>query len=290
MKKKLRYVLIFSVIFTLGFGAGYLVFEKINDLFKYGTNLNLSKEGAVITTLKSNILHEKRELKIYLPTYYKLDQQKNYPVLYVLDGESQARQLSDKLRVLAAVGKVPETIVVGIINTKRTRDFAPSYVRYGDKEQQKNGKADRFLRFITEEVHPFIDQNYRLKENQQMLFGHSWGGVFCTYTLLERPNFFQAIFAHSPSFWAEDGIMIKKIDEFLSQRELPSTFFFMSLGEEESSEMEHFYEKADTLLNSKIRPPMILFTERTRGADHKSTPDIASIRAFIEWGEYYQEK
>ena len=77
--------------------------------------------------IKSKILNENRELNIYLPASYNLDSLKTYPVIYLLDGSKD----EDFIHISGIVqfgsfswiNMLPESIVVGIANVDRKRDF-----------------------------------------------------------------------------------------------------------------------------------------------------------------------
>lgn len=67
----------------------------------------------------------------------------------------------------------------------------------------KNPAGDRFLAFLTEELHPFIVQNYRVEIDSLGLFGHSYGGLFATYAALQDKTIFRNFGASSPGILVE---------------------------------------------------------------------------------------
>lgn len=62
----------------------------------------------------------------------------------------------------------------------------------------KNPAGDRFLAFLTEELHPFVASTYRIRQNDVGLFGHSYGGLFATYAALQPKTIFRNFCASSP--------------------------------------------------------------------------------------------
>ena len=80
-----------------------------------------------IATIQSVELAEKRSLNIYLPEGYSPDSTTTYPVIYLLDGSAD----EDFIHVVGLVqfsnfpwvNILPPTIVVGIANVDRKRDF-----------------------------------------------------------------------------------------------------------------------------------------------------------------------
>jgi predicted alpha/beta superfamily hydrolase len=58
--------------------------------------------------------------------------------------------------------------------------------------------AEKYLRFISEELFPYIEQHFRV-QNHRTLYGGSAAGLFVLYASLERPNAFAAYIASSPT-------------------------------------------------------------------------------------------
>ena len=61
--------------------------------------------------------------------------------------------------------------------------------------------ADRFLAFLSDELHPWIASQYRADETATGLFGYSYGGLFATYAALRQTRF-RRIGAGSPGIVA----------------------------------------------------------------------------------------
>ena len=80
-----------------------------------------------IVNIHSKELGENRTLNIYLPNGYHPDSLKRYPVIYLLDGSAD----EDFIHIAGLVqfgsfpwlNILPESIVVGIANVDRKRDF-----------------------------------------------------------------------------------------------------------------------------------------------------------------------
>ena len=112
--------------------------------------------------LQSAVLNEERILHVSLPNRYR-NSVERYPVVFVLDGEGQFAQAVGAIRFLGKVNKMPPAIVVGIRNTNRARDLMPPSSNPEDQKKMPDaGGADRFLAFLTEELRPYIDKNYRI--------------------------------------------------------------------------------------------------------------------------------
>ena len=62
----------------------------------------------------------------------------------------------------------------------------------------EGGGADSFLAFFTEEIIPYVDENFRTTK-ERILYGRSDSGLFTIYALLERPDAFSAYISSSPT-------------------------------------------------------------------------------------------
>ena len=90
------------------------------------SNTSFSQEPVVIGQKKvihSNILKEDRTYQIYLPKSYGWALDRYYPVLYVLDGESNFIHTTATVDFLSSASEIPELIIVAITSTIRIRDF-----------------------------------------------------------------------------------------------------------------------------------------------------------------------
>ena len=145
--------------------------------------------------LFSNVLNEERTFHVYLPQGYEASKQK-YPVLFVLDAD----HILSFARIVGTTGEqshfgnIPEMIIIGIQNVDRERDMFPVKVDYWPN----SGHADKFLQFLSEELIPYVDRQYRT-ENFRLLYGASNAGLFVVHTLLNRPEIFDAYIASSPT-------------------------------------------------------------------------------------------
>jgi len=185
-------------------------------------------------TLKSKILSEERVLNIYLPQGYKAQDTLKYPVLYVLDGTMN----EDFLHIVGLTQffnlqyTMPETIVVGIANVDRKRDFT---FQTTDKELKAKypttGASTKFIMFLESEVQPYIQKNYQVN-NTKMLIGQSLGGLLATEVLLKRTELFTHYFIVSPSLWWDNESMLKDAKAYFSaQKDIP-LYVYVSVGTE----------------------------------------------------------
>lgn len=150
--------------------AACLVFALANALLAQHRKENVKAiEIGQINTIKSDVLNEERQIYIYLPPGYDTLTSR-LPVIYVLDAEYRFGIAQSIQAYFNITTRIPQTILVGIANpTKesRQRDYLPP--AYG-------GKAQNFSEFISKELFPFIEKNFKASQNRY-LAGHSHGGV-----------------------------------------------------------------------------------------------------------------
>lgn len=155
--------------------------------------------------IKSKVLNEKRILNIYLPHEYSKDSIKKYPVIYLLDGSIDEGfiHMSGLVQFgsFSWINILPETIVVGISNIDRKRDFTfPTTVKEHIKEFPTTGKSEIFIEFIEKELQPFIERNYKCNATKTLI-GQSLGGLLATEILFKKPDLFTNYIIISPSLW-----------------------------------------------------------------------------------------
>jgi predicted alpha/beta superfamily hydrolase len=178
-----------------------------------------------------------KKIWVYLPkTYHNNDE--NFPVLYLHD----AQNLFDKSTSYAEEWQVDETldslelnlVVIGIEhgNEKRIDELTPF-----PHEKYKGGKADEYLKFITETLMPEINERYRVnnKCSQTFIGGSSLGGLVSYYAILKYPKLFGKAMVFSPSFWYSDEIY--NFTNTIEIDKISEAKFYLRAGEKEDESM-----------------------------------------------------
>lgn len=189
----------------------------------------LAQQGVGEFTLDSKVLKEQRKILVFTPEDYDQNQDQHYQVAYVLDGEWHFHYLASLIDKLQASGTIPKMIVIGIVNTQRSKDLTPA----GSHDNPRFGGAKAFLSFITEELQPWVNQKYRTYP-YNVLMGHSFGGLFTVYAAMEEPKAFQGYIALSPSLGRNSEQQVHRAQEHFSDaaRSTRSSFFYMAVGNE----------------------------------------------------------
>jgi predicted alpha/beta superfamily hydrolase len=226
----------------------------------------------------SSVLQEPRQLLISLPSNYERSG-KAYPVVYLLDAEMQFVQAAGTLQFLGSFNeRIPETILVGVVNTDRGRDFVPparNPAWRGDpmrREEYERTNPDAFLKFLTEELAPWVESGYRTVP-YRILVGHSFGGVFSLHAMVNRPEAFHAQVAISPSLWYDGEALIGRTEAGIRALNRPPWLFVSWADHEENIRMTT--EKLVRALTADP-PPALRWEHRYyAGDDHMSTPHRA---------------
>lgn len=185
-----------------------------------------------VRTLKSKVLNEERTLNIYLPQGF--DKTKSYPVIYLLDGSVNEDfiHVSGLVQFFNQMYSMPATIVVGIANIDRKRDFTfHTDLKDLQKDYPTTGHSDKFITFLEKELKPYIETQF--KTTDKYLFGQSLGGLLATEILLKKPEMFNNYFIISPSLWWDDESLLKQAPQLLSKSPDTKKFVYVSVGKGE---------------------------------------------------------
>ncbi len=180
---------VFSVVLALAVANAC----EGQSLVPASANASINKptdmERASALQLESKVLGETRPVLVGLPRSFSKTT-RNYPVLIVLDGEAQFPIAVTVASQLAALGHMPETIVVGIPNIdqlgRRVHDMTPPGLSVSGSSKNEGG--EKFLDFIEKELMPALQKQYRAN-GMIILEGHSSGGIIATYAAATRPAF-----------------------------------------------------------------------------------------------------
>lgn len=205
-----------------------------------------------------------RAVDVWLPENYS--ENKKYAVLYMHDGQmlfdststwnKQEWKVDEVASKLMKEGRTKYFIVVAIHNISEIRwqDYYPQKTwNFIPKEDQdillKEGNktrndtlfhADNYLKFITQDVKPFIDNTYSVYTDRENTFvaGSSMGGLISMYAIFEYPEVFggtACISTHWPGASPrENNPMAKAFFEYMKSKPIdPKTHkFYFDYGTE----------------------------------------------------------
>ena len=178
--------------------------------------------------LQSAVLDEQRRYSVALPPGYAWSPDRRYPVLLVLDAERHFAHATTTTRFLAANGEMPDTIVVGLDSTNRLRDFTQTD---WPEAWVGGGGADRFARFLTTELLPAIERDYRT-DGFRTVVGHSASGQFALHLLATRPDTFRAYLVNSPSLDWDDRLPRRELAEAFARTASLPAFVYVARSDD----------------------------------------------------------
>jgi predicted alpha/beta superfamily hydrolase len=196
--------------------------------------------------IHSKILDEDRTLLVNLPRGYEATAI-GYPVIYILYGGQVRNYFAEALHIttLLSTTRMPPVILVGIANTERYRDYLPF-----DREGNPAG-ADRFLRFMVEELMPFVEANYRTADFR-ILVGPQAGGTFGLYTLTERPETFDAYILNNPfRYLVQRDYLIEKVKTFLAGKETLDHFLYVIAEDSDFAEALEYMPRLEEVVSAE---------------------------------------
>ena len=256
----------------------------------------LAQESGMPTTptvtIESEELGQTREIVIYEPMNYHQKADEYYDVIYVFDAHD--RPLFDYVTAVSNLikGGPRAVIVVGI---RATLDYENMYFRNNDllpsdtgwKLPGKGGNAEAFLRYVKNEVVPYVESNYRTLPHRTAI-GHSLSASFLVYTLLNDAQLFDNYIAVSPNLAYDDRRLVKGLRIFDSEQFETPTFFYMSHANEgedwpewaEANQIAYPLLR-DTLANHDFRVWIEEYPDENHGSGYL-TSVMSAMRMYVD--------
>ena len=251
----------------------------------------------------SKILNREMVLFIKFPASYQINPQKVYPCWYFTDADISFPMVANIAGTFEfPVIVEPEIFLVGIaykINNMgewgalRTQDLTPTNIPSSDKYwtnvfskvagsqvEVRTGGAASFLDFISKELFPFIESNYRVSPIGRGLGGYSYGGLFSLYVLFSRPELFNFYYAGSPSIKYDNNLLFSLEDKYARTHKDLKAKLFMSAGGSEDSVMIANMKKMAAQLESRRYPGFTVDTHVFPDETHNSCIPSSVMRAF----------
>lgn len=246
-----------------------------------------------------------RHVDVWLPDGYS--DKKRYDVLYMHDGQMlfdsaitwnrQSWDVDDIASQLIRQGRIRDLIIVGIWNggTTRHADYFPQKVfdllTNTEREAifsaaRNNGasvfqeipvRSDKYLRFLVQELKPFIDRTYatRTGPNHTHIAGSSMGGLISLYAICEYPSVFGSaacLSTHWPGIFTLENNPIPSAIYTYLQKKLPDPRthkLYFDLG---TATLDALYpplqEQVDRILKKKGYSNRHWITRTFPGSEH----------------------
>lgn len=228
-----------------------------------------------------------RNIDVWLPDGYT--DKKKYAVLYMQDGQmlfdstvtwnKEAWDADDVLDSLLSANEVRDVIIVGIWNGVATRhkDYFPQkpfenlspaekdtvtaqLKKAGITKEAFQPQSDNYLKFIVQELKPYIDKTFSTYTNKEntFLMGSSMGGLISIYAICEYPEVFggaACLSTHWPGTFTLDNNPVPKSFINYLNKHLPSPAehkIYFDCGDQT---LDAFYppiqKEVDTIMKAK---------------------------------------
>ncbi|NOR27184.1 MAG: esterase [Lutibacter sp.] len=233
-----HFIYLVSIVLLLGNAHRGIAQSTTNELY---INTIASKDS-----LYSKTFEEQKQFWVQLPENYNPNSSEKYPVVYILDGKVLLKNLETVYENYLG-HYLPHMILVGISNqTNRTRDLTTSQIkmRHGAKFNQDTGGAEKFTKYIENELIPYIDKTYPTT-NYRTLIGHSYAGLFTINMLINHNSFFKNYIAIDPSLDWDNQKLLKQAQEKLVSENFKEKSLFVSM----SAEQLHMWDETVTVDN-----------------------------------------
>jgi enterochelin esterase-like enzyme len=180
-------------------------------------------------SIPSETLGQPIAVNIYLPPCYSADNDKVYPVLYMLHGQASNNSqwldlgIADSADQLLYSGTIQPYLIV--MPYEVSWRVGPEVSKYGTS--------------LIEEVIPYIDDNYKVCASRscRAIGGLSRGGNWAVNLAFSHPELFTAIGAHStPLFFGEMSRIELAVNALKSTQDLP--LFYIDMGNKDENRLQ----------------------------------------------------
>ncbi len=230
-----------------------------------------------ISNLSSKYV-DTRNIDIWLPEGYSTE--KKYAVVYMHDGQmlfdstktwnKQEWMVDEILTNLFRKNNIKECIVVGIWNNgeyrhseyfpQRIIEEIPIEIRELLINKNLKGKpqADNYLKFLIDELKPFIDNNFATLPDidNTFIMGSSMGGIISIYAICEYPNIFggaACLSTHWPLIISREAEESKTISQLFQD--------YLKLNLPKSEGKKIYFDYGTETLDSLYKPYQTLVDE-----------------------------
>ncbi len=182
-----------------------------------------------------------RRAYLYLPESYAFEENRDYPVLYMFDGQNvffdEDASFGKSWGMNDFMEATGTDLIIAAVECSHSPDHGrlSEYAPYDFSEKHTGfveGKGCLTMDWLTGSFKPYIDAHYRTipDRNHTFIAGSSMGGLMSVFALLHYNAFFSRAAALSPSLFlspAASEEMIKACDP------APDTILYMDYGSEE---------------------------------------------------------
>lgn len=226
--------------------------------------------GTELRHLNSAVTGQAYDVYVHLPGGYEASGE-TYPVVYVLDAQWDFSLVTALYGQQYYDGFVPALVIVGVTwggdepdyGARRAFDLTPT-----DVGTRPTGNAANFLAFLKGELVPYVEANYRVREDRTLM-GSSLGGLFTLYALFNEPGLFQRYVLTSPASGWDGGVLYTYEERYAAAGAQPPARVYMAVGGLEP--MVPGFEELAARLAARQYPWLELQTRVLDGIGHSGS-------------------
>jgi hypothetical protein len=230
-------------------------------LTSYGIEAQVKYE-----TIQSSKLGEERELKIQLPRSYTSNDDTNYPLFIVFDGDYMFEAVAGNVDYYSYWEDMPEAIIVGVNQIGKRYDDC----MYSGQNSLPIETGADFFEFVGMELIPHIENSYRTG-NFRVAVGHGETANFINYFLLKPDPLFQGYIAVSPELAPN---MIEYLPEVLAKTPT-KTFYYLANTNNDNSSIKQMTEVLNKDISAIENDNLFYDFDSFDGPSHYSVPTHA---------------
>lgn len=238
--------------------------------------------------VKSEKFDYPHAVTIALPASYRVESDRTYPVLWVLDDPLMTRMVVGVLDTLVMGNHAPEMIVIGVGSPakdgltgvgRRISEFSPP----GDTQYWTDTiggrafaeevplkdfphRADDFQSFLIDELRPKLASRFRFS-GEHALQAHSAGGMFAAYSLFTRPEAFSKMILGSPYVAGNEGAIFNVEETFSETHDALPVSLYIGAG---GAELDEWFLATSSIVGGTAQFVERLHSRAYRGMNLKS--------------------
>ncbi|ETN96621.1 alpha/beta hydrolase [Zhouia amylolytica] len=240
-----------------------------------------SLNGCTKEELLSQIQHESFSMiSEYTKTKYRINimyperfnTENNYHTIFLLDGDDYFNEAAN---VIARLSK--EKIVLVGIGYADKNQRGTDYSFPEDKDfPGDSGGALAFLKFLNNELIPWVEINMGIHSSDKTLFGHSLGGYFALFTLFQQnqTNPFDNIIAGSSNLMWYNAYLFDLEQDYYNAFKGLEIRLFLAVGDLEGASLNLFHDAFVEKLRSRSYSGFSLNFERLKNTSHRNSPIV----------------
>ncbi|MFL9844217.1 alpha/beta hydrolase [Flavobacterium rhizosphaerae] len=175
--------------------------------------------------IESTYLGGTRQIVVYLPPTYDADEDRKYPLLLLLDGEYLTDPFNGVMSYAEYWDELPEVVIVGVIEDDTQREMD---TQYAEGTGVPFDTGDRFFQFVSAELMPYIEKNYRISPFK-IIGGHDVTAGYINFFLYQGQPAFNAYIAIAPELAPE---MENRVPQVLSGIKKNYFYYLASAGDD----------------------------------------------------------